>query len=101
MSVRSNNLIGADRTDPKDFGTGAIFRRVKARAVLSDDKEDTYITINMDGPNIATWVQGVQVVDWKDERPANENPRLGYREAAGNIAASKRMILNVRCYLRV
>lgn len=80
-----NNLFDGDRRAPKDFGTGAIFRRAKARAVLSDDHQDAYLTIVADGPNIATWVQGVQVVDWVDDRKPHENPREGYRAEGGSI----------------
>jgi hypothetical protein len=73
------------RTSPIDSGTGAIFRRQPARVVLSDADQDAYVTIVADGPHFATWVQGVQVVDWTDTRPENANPRKGYRAAAGSI----------------
>ena len=79
------NQFTDDRRDPKDFGTGAIFRRVKARAVLSDDKLPTFITVQADGRYIATWVNGVQVVDWADDREPNDNPREGYRAEAGTL----------------
>jgi hypothetical protein len=80
-----NNLFDGDRRRPKDFGTGAIFRRTKARAVLSDDHQDAFLTVIADGPSISTWVQGVQVVDWIDDRKPHENPREGYRAEGGSL----------------
>jgi Domain of Unknown Function (DUF1080) len=79
-----NSWIG-DRRRPKDSGTGAIFRRQPARAVLSDDSEWAYMTIITTGNHIATWVQGIQVIDWSDTREPHENPRLGRRDEAGSI----------------
>jgi hypothetical protein len=38
------------------------------------------------GRHMATFVNGVQVVDWTDNRPANVNARNGYREKAGAIS---------------
>ncbi|AMV32886.1 hypothetical protein VN12_12230 [Pirellula sp. SH-Sr6A] len=75
----------ADRTDPVDSGTGAIFRRQAARAVLSDEGKKAFVTIVAEGPRIATWVHGVQVVDWEDTRKADPNPRRGLRTEAGSL----------------
>lgn len=74
-----------DRRRPVDSGTGAIFRRQNAKAVLSDESEKTYVTIVADGPLISTWVNGVQVVDYEDTRAPNDNPRKGLRTEAGTI----------------
>jgi len=74
-----------DRRRPVDAGMGAIFRRQNAKAVLSDSAEKTYVTVIADGPLISTWVNGVQVVDFKDTREPNENPRKGLRTEAGTI----------------
>ena len=74
-----------DRRRPVDAGMGAIFRRQSAKAVLSDTASVTYLTVIADGPLINTWVNGVQVVDWKDTREPNENPRKGLRTEAGTI----------------
>lgn len=81
-----NGFMGNDRTKPVDFGTGAIYRRIPARKVVSNDNEWFTMTIVADGRHIATWVDGYQTVDWTDERPANENPRNGYREAKGPLS---------------
>lgn len=81
-----NGFTGDDRTKPVDFGTGAIYRRVPARKVVSNDNEWFTMTLAADGPHIATWVNGYQTVDWTDERPANENPRQGYRAAKGHLS---------------
>jgi Domain of Unknown Function (DUF1080) len=75
-----------DRTKPADFGTGAIYRRVPARKVVSNDNEWFTMTIVADGKHIATWVNGYQTVDWTDERKANDNPRQGFRAAKGPIS---------------
>jgi hypothetical protein len=74
-----------DRRRPVDAGSGAIFRRQNAKAVLSDEGSPVHLTIIADGPNIATWVEGVQVVQWQDTRAANPNPRKGLRTEAGTI----------------
>ena len=72
-----------DRRRPVDGGMGAIFRRQNAKAVLSDSSDKAFLTVVADGPMISTWVNGVQVVDWKDTRAPNENPRKGLRTEAG------------------
>jgi hypothetical protein len=80
-----NGFKDGDRTQPLDFGTGAIFRRKPARVVASDDQQWFFMTLVADGPHMATWVNGLQVCDWVDERPADENPRNGLRLEAGTI----------------
>jgi hypothetical protein len=75
-----------DRTKPADFGTGAIYRRVPARKVVSDDNEWFTMTVVADGRHIATWVNGYQTVDWTDDRKESENPRQGYRAAKGPLS---------------
>ncbi|MEZ6068420.1 MAG: family 16 glycoside hydrolase [Planctomycetaceae bacterium] len=82
----SNALINGDRRNPKDHGTGAIFRRTKARYVVPNDGEWFTTTLVAAGPQFAVWVDGYQVVDWTDTRPAAENPREGQRLGLGHIA---------------
>ena len=72
-----------DRTKPADFGTGAIYRRVPARKVVSNDNEWFTMTVVADGKHIATWVNGYQTVDWTDDRKENENPRQGLPRREG------------------
>ncbi len=81
-----NAFVDGDRSKPKDFGTGAIYRRIAARKVVSNDKEWLTMTVIADGKHIATWVNGYQTVDWTDERPANDNPRQGFRAAKGRLS---------------
>ncbi|HEX4608294.1 MAG TPA: DUF1080 domain-containing protein [Urbifossiella sp.] len=81
-----NGYIGEDRIKPVDFGTGAIYRRVPARKVVSNDNEWFTLTVLADGPHIATWVNGYQTVDWTDDRKANDNPRQGLRTAPGHLS---------------
>lgn len=80
-----NGTRDGNRNAAEDHGTGAIFRRISARRVVSNDNEWFTATLVADGPHLSTWVNGIQVVDWTDERPANDNPRNGLRLAPGHI----------------
>jgi hypothetical protein len=75
-----------DPTKPTDFGTGAIYRRVPARRVVSKDREWFTKTIIATGPHMAVWVNGFQVTDWTDQRRESENPREGLRTKPGTIS---------------
>jgi 3-keto-disaccharide hydrolase len=81
-----NGYKDGDRTKPVDFGTGAIYRRVPARKVVSNDHEWFTMTIAAQGKHVATWVNGYQTVDWTDERPPNDNPRNGSKTGKGHIS---------------
>jgi hypothetical protein len=81
-----NLYKGDDRTKPADYGTGAIYRRVPARRVVSNDNEWFTMTIAANGKHIATWVNGYQTVAWTDDRKESDNPRQGYRAAKGPIS---------------
>jgi hypothetical protein len=74
------------RSAARDYGTGAIYRRVPARFGVAKDREWFTMTVVARGRHIATWVNGVQMVDWTDNRPAHDNPRKGYRAARGAIS---------------
>jgi hypothetical protein len=80
-----NGIKNGDRTQPKDFGTGGIYRRVPARLVVPNDKEWFYKTIVADGPRISVWINGYQVTDWTDDRKPDKNPRNGLRTEAGTL----------------
>jgi len=80
------NAFLLDRSKPVDFGTGAIYRRVKARKVVSNDNEWFTMTVAARGAHIATWVNGYQTVDWTDDRKPNDNPRQGLRTAKGHLS---------------
>ncbi|MDO4569228.1 MAG: DUF1080 domain-containing protein [Planctomycetia bacterium] len=80
-----NGFKNDDRTQPLDAGTGAIFRRTTARYIPANDQEWFYVTIVADGPRLCTWVNGLQVTEWTDERKPNPNPRRGLRLEAGTI----------------
>ena len=81
-----NGVKDGDPTKPADSGTGAIFRRQAARRVNGRDKEWTTTTLIAQGNHIGSWVNGYQVVDWKDDREPNKNPRKGLRLEAGHIS---------------
>jgi hypothetical protein len=80
-----NGYKNGDRNQPVDGGTGAIFRRQAARVVAASDRQPLWLTIAADGPHLATWVNGLQVTDFTDQRPAHENPREGLRLEPGTI----------------
>jgi hypothetical protein len=69
-----------------DYGTGAIYRRVPARTHAANDNEWFTMTVVAHGRHIATWVNGVQQVDWTDNRPLKDNPRNGCRLEKGPIS---------------
>lgn len=81
-----NAFEGDDRTKPVDFGTGAIYRRIKARRVVSNDFEWFTMTVAAAGPHVGVWVEGEQVTDWIDTRAPHENPREGLRLAPGHFS---------------
>ena len=74
-----------DRLHPLDGGMGAIFRRQEARAALSETGQWTHLTLVADGNRFATWVEGVQVTQWQDDRKPHENPRSGLRLEPGTL----------------
>ncbi len=69
-----------------DYGTGAIYRRVPARKQAAKDGEWFTMTVIAHGRHIATWVNGIQVVDWTDNRPPSDNGRNGCRLEKGAIS---------------
>jgi hypothetical protein len=69
-----------------DYGTGGIYRRQPARREVARDGEWFTMTILARGNHFATWVNGIQVTDWTDNRPPSDNARTGFRRAAGHIS---------------
>ena len=69
-----------------DFGTGAIFRRQRARYVNASDEEWFSVTLIANGNHFASWVNGLQVTDFVDERKPDPNPRQGRRDEAGHLS---------------
>jgi hypothetical protein len=80
-----NGFKHGDRSDPADAGTGAIYRRTKARWVIPNDREWFTGTLVANAGHFSVWVDGVQVTDWTDTRPDDPNPRRGRRLAAGHF----------------
>jgi Domain of Unknown Function (DUF1080) len=85
---QTNKLLAKNKIKATavDFGTGAIYRRVPARKEMSKDGEWFGMTIVAHGNHFATWVNGVQVTDWYDNRSKSDNPRNGFRPEAGHIS---------------
>jgi Domain of Unknown Function (DUF1080) len=85
---KTHELLGKQKVKyaATDYGTGAIYRRVPARKEVAKDGEWFTMTVVAHGNHIATWVNGIQQVDWYDNRPASDNPRTGCRLEAGHIS---------------
>jgi len=81
-----NEWAGDDRTKPVDFGTGAIYRRVPTRKVVSTDGEWFTMTVIAKGKRISTWVNGYQTVDWLDDRKEADNGRNGAKTTKGTLS---------------
>jgi hypothetical protein len=81
-----NQWQGDDRAKPVDFGAGGIYSHQPARRVVSSDREWFTMTIAAHGPHLTTWVNGIQVTDFTDRRPPNDNARQGYRAQAGVVS---------------
>jgi hypothetical protein len=84
----THSLKGKKRVQSlaRDYGTGAIYRRVPARKQVSFDGEWFTMTVAAQGNRIATWVNGIQQVDWTDHRPLNDNARNGCRLEKGPVS---------------
>lgn len=78
-------VLEGDRSKPADGGLGAIFRRQNARAVLGNPQQPFFVTIVAQGPHLATWSQGVPMVDFTDTRKPDPNPRKGLRTEPGPL----------------
>jgi len=70
---------------PADCGTGGIFRRSDARIVAAADREWFTMMLVANRSQVAAWVNGLQVTDWKDTRKPDPNPRKGLRLEAGTL----------------
>jgi Domain of Unknown Function (DUF1080) len=81
-----NGFKHGERSDPVDAGTGAIYRRTKARWVIPDDRAWFTATLIANQAHFCVWVNGVQVTDWTDTRPPNPNPRRGLSLVAGHLS---------------
>lgn len=81
-----NGFKDGDRSKPADAGSGAIFRRTTARWVVANDREWFTATLVAHGARFASWINGVQVTDWEDDRAADANPRKGKKLEAGPIS---------------
>jgi hypothetical protein len=81
-----NGFKHGERSDPMDAGTGAIYRRTKARWVIPDDRAWFTATLIANQAHFCVWINGVQVTDWTDTRPPNPNPRRGLSLLAGHLS---------------
>ena len=81
-----NEYKDNDRTQPVDWGTGAIYGRSATRNVVSNDNEFFTMTINVRGNHFGVWLNGYPVTDWEDTRPAADSARQGAKTAPGAIS---------------
>jgi hypothetical protein len=80
-----NEYKDNDRTQPVDWGTGAIYNRKATRKVVPNDGEYFTKTIVASGRHMAVWINGYPVTDWEDERAEGMNARNEARLKAGPI----------------
>ncbi len=82
-----NDWQGDDRTKPNDFGTGGNYGNVETRKVVSSDHEWFQKTIIADGNHTSVWINGYQVSDFYDSRPANpdSDAKNGFVPGPGTI----------------
>ncbi|HWY87846.1 MAG TPA: DUF1080 domain-containing protein [Gemmataceae bacterium] len=69
-----------------DYGTGAIYRRQPARKEVAKDGQWFTFTVLAHKNHFLTWVNGIQVADWTDNRPPSDNARTGCRLEAGHLS---------------
>ncbi len=81
-----NEYKNGDRTQPVDWGTGAIYNRVATRKVVSNDGEFFTKTIVAYGRHLAVWLNGYPVTDWDDPRPEGANARQVAKLTPGPIS---------------
>jgi hypothetical protein len=80
-----NGCVDGDPSKPARYATGALDDRQNACRLVSRDGEPFTMTVIAKRNHIATWVNGVQVTDWSDDRPPHDNPRQGLRLEPGTI----------------
>ncbi len=74
-----------DPAHPSIWSTGSIDDRQLARRLVSRDFVPFRMTVVANGPHIATWVNGHQLIDWTDTRAPHDNPRQGLRVQPGTL----------------
>ncbi len=78
------------QSDPRkvvDFGTGGLYGRQPARAIVALDAEWFTMTLVAAGRRIAVWVNGYQVTEYQDDGPEGTVVREGKaRLARGTIS---------------
>ncbi len=70
---------------PADCGAGGIFRRQDARLIAGNVDDWSSLLLVAHGQKFAAWVNGIQVTDVQDTRPADPNPRKGLRLEPGTL----------------
>lgn len=81
----NNDTVDGNPLVPADCGTGGIFRRQDARIVAAEDGQWFTMLLVAHQSQVAAWVNGLQVTDWKDTRPPHPNPRSGLRLEPGTL----------------
>jgi hypothetical protein len=81
----NNDTVDGNVALPADCGTGGFFRRQDARIVAAENAKWFDLVLIVNGPQMAAWVNGIQVSQWQDTRDPDPNPRRGLRTDAGTI----------------
>ena len=85
-----NEYKDGDRTQPDDYGTGAIYRNQAAREVVANDGEFFTKTIVARGRHLSVWVNGYPVTDWEDTHPEGTNVRKPRRRCSAPASSACR-----------
>ena len=82
-----NEWVKDDRAKPVDFGTGGLYGIQPARKVVSTDHEWFQKTVICDSNHFAVWIDGYQVSDYFDTRPAvtDADGKNGFVPDAGTV----------------
>ena len=81
----NNEMVDGNPLMPADCGAGGIFRRQNARVIAGNMNDWSSLVLVTHGPNMAAWVNVIQVSDFQDDRPADLNPRKGLRLEPGTL----------------
>ncbi len=63
---------------PSGFNTGSLVGLAKPSVSVKGTGAWKYFQVRCEGPRILVWIDGVQVLDYREERPAAARPTRGY-----------------------
>jgi len=81
----SNDMQDRNPFLPANCGSGGFFRRQDARIIAAENDQWFRMLVVARGSEMAAWVDGLQVSQWRDDRAADPNPRRGQRLEPGTL----------------